>query len=433
MKKIIFTTVLLILLQTSCYGTENIKNVYLNEAIDAALKNNIDLQAAQIDINIAKNNIKSADRLQNPSLDAFYFLGAAGNTEPKQLGMSQNIEIAKRNARKNLAVSNLKLTEKNVDYTAFDLKMDVREAYINLVAAKSVLNTLEQQKQLQEELLAIAKTRVKTNQAPAIDAIQAEIALNQLITQVNTAKANVKSARSAFNKIINAPDKITYDSMDKLFSEENNFKEMMTPSPDFDFPPLSAIIEKAVLNRYDIQIMKQEIDIAEKNFTVVVRQRVPDIQLSGGYAYQLGKYSDSGNFNNGAYVGASLVNIPLFYNYSPEIQNAALRLKQTSLKYDSVKNKAAKDVSNAYEKFLTAVENLNYYETKILTSSEELIDTSMKSYEEGKSDITSLIVMKQSYKSIILGYTYALTDYYNCWTNFLREVNADDFMITEDI
>lgn len=433
MRKVIFLTGLFIIIQLASFGTDNIKNVYLNEAIDAAIKNNIDLQAAQIDIFIAKNNIRSADRLQNPSIDAFYFLGAAGNTEPKQLGMSQNIEIAKRNARKKLAESNLKLTETNVDYTEFDLKMDVREAYINLVAAKSVLNTLEQQKQLQEELLTIAKTRVNTNQAPAIDAIQAEIALNQLITQVNTARANVKSARSNFNKIINAPDKITYDSMDKLFSEENNFEEMLTPPPDFEFPPLSAIIETAINNRYDIQIMKQEIDVAEKNFTVVVRQRVPDIQLTGGYAYQLGKYSDSGNFNNGAYVGASLVNIPLFYNYSPEIQNAALNLKQTALKYESVKNKAVKDVSNAYEKFLTAVENLNYYEKKILTSSEELIETSMKSYEDGKSDITSLIVMKQSYKSIIIGYTYALTDYYNSWTNFLREVNDENFIITEDI
>lgn len=39
--------------------------------------------------------------------------------------------------------------------------MDVREAYINLVEAKSILDTLEQQEELQEELLKIAKVRVK--------------------------------------------------------------------------------------------------------------------------------------------------------------------------------------------------------------------------------------------------------------------------------
>lgn len=427
MKKFILGLLLCIFIQTASCGIEDVKKVYLQDAIDAALKNNIDLQAAQLNINIAKNNIKSANRLQNPSFDVFYNFGASGWTEPRQIGLSETVEIAKRKARKNLAQSNFKLVEKNVGYTKFDLKMDVREAYINLVAAKSILYTLEQQKLLQEELLSIAQKRVKSNKVPEIDVIQAEIALNQMITQVNTAKVNVKSALSDFNKIINDPNNITYDSMDKIFSEENNFDEMLTPAPDTEFPPISIIIGEALKNRYDIQIAKQEIDVAEKNLTVVARQRIPDISLSGGYGYQMPKHTDDGRFNSGGYVGASLVNIPLFYNYSPEIQNAALKLQQAELNYKSVKNKAEKDIAAAYDKFLTSAENLNYYESKILVSSEQLIEISKKAYESGKSDITALIVMKQSYKSIIVGYTYALTDYYNSWTNFLREVNDETF------
>ena len=421
------------LMQPKLFAVQDVKKVYLNQAIDAALENNIDLQAAKLERNIAKNNIKTANRLQNPSFDAFYFLGAAGNSEPKQLGVSENIEIAKRKARKNLAESNLKLVEKNIDYTIFDLKMDVREAYINLVEAKSILDTLEQQEELQEELLKIAKVRVKNHNAPDIDVIQAAIALNQMITQVNSARVNVKKALSDFNKVINNPDNIVYDSMDNIFSEENNFQEMMTPPPNFDFPSFDEIVQNAIRNRYDIQIAKQEIDVAEKNLTVTARQRIPDIQLTGGYAYQVGSYTDSGNFNNGAYAGASLVNIPLFYNYSPEIQNAALKLKQAELKYESSKNRAVKDVSAAYDRFLTAADNLNHYEKKIITGSEELIETSKNSYEAGKSDITSLIVMKQSYKSIIIGYTQALAEYYNSWTNFLREVNDEKFTLPEDL
>lgn len=421
------------LMQPKLFAVQDVKKVYLNQAIDAALENNIDLQTAKLERNIAKNNIKTANRLQNPSFDAFYFLGAAGNSEPKQLGVSENIEIAKRKARKNLAESNLKLVEKNIDYTIFDLKMDVREAYINLVEAKSILDTLEQQEELQEELLKIAKVRVKNHNAPDIDVIQAEIALNQMITQVNSARVNVKKALSDFNKVINNPDNIVYDSMDNIFSEENNFQEMMTPPPNFDFPSFDEIVQNAIRNRYDIQIAKQEIDVAEKNLTVTARQRIPDIQLTGGYAYQVGSYTDSGNFNNGAYAGASLVNIPLFYNYSPEIQNAALKLKQAELKYESSKNRAVKDVSAAYDRFLTAADNLNHYEKKIITGSEELIETSKNSYEAGKSDITSLIVMKQSYKSIIIGYTQALAEYYNSWTNFLREVNDEKFTLPDDL
>lgn len=414
-------------------GIENVKKVYLNEAINAAIQNNIDLQAARLEINIAQNNIRTANRLQNPSIDAFYYLGASGRSEPRQLGVSQNVEIAKRKARKNLAESNLKLVEKNVNYTTFDLKMDVREAYINLVAAKSILDTLEQQKSLQEELLSIAKNRVSAHKAPDIDAIQAEIALNQLITQVNTAKVNVKNAQSNFNKVINDPHDIVYDSMDKIFLEENNFQEMLTPSPATVFPAFSQIMQRALENRYDVQISKQEIDIAEKNLILVTRQRIPDLQLTGGYAYKPGQYADNGNFNNGAYAGASLVNIPLFYNYSPEIQNATYKLRQAELKYQSVRNRAVKDINSAYERFLTAADNLNHFETKIISGSEELIETSKQSYEAGKTDITALIVMKQGYKSIIIGYTQALAEYYNSWTNFLREVNDEDFNFTENI
>ena len=433
MRSLVLSLIMLSLIQAGVFAAGNIKKVYLDEAIDVALKNNIDLQAAKIDISIAKNNIKSANKFQNPSFDAYYFLGAAGNSEPKQLGFSENIEIAKRKARKNLAEANLKLVEKNVGYTTFDLKMDVREAYINLVEAKSILNTLEQQKELQQELLSIAKAKVGAHNAPNIDVIQAEIALNQMITQVNTANVNVQKALADFNKVINNPDNVTYDSMDKLFSEENNFNEMMTPPPDYKFPDFSEIQTKAMENRFDIQIAKQEIDVAEKNLTVVTRQRIPDLQLTGGYAYKPGHYADNGNFNNGAYAGASIVNIPLFYNYSPEIQNAALKLKQAEMKYMSVKNKALKDIASAYARFLTAADNLNHFEAKIVKGSEDLIETSKQSYEAGKSDITSLIVMKQSYKSIIIGYAQALAEYYNSWTNFLREINDEDFDLAEDL
>ena len=428
MKKLLLILAIL-LLNNPTQAIEDIKKVNLDEAIDIALENNIDLKAAQLNIKVAKNEEKVANRLQNPSIDGFYFLGAAGWSEPKQWGLSQNIEIAKRNARKRLAQSNLKLVEKNTDYTTFDLKMDVREAYINLVASKSIQHTLEQQQDLQEELLQIARNHVKAGKVPEIDAIQAEIALNQLITQVNTAKVNVKQALSNFNKVINSTTPTLYDSNDKIFAEENNYKEMLTPNPTLNFPSISTLMDKALANRFDIQIAKQQIDIAEKNLTLVSRQRIPDLSISGGYAYQIGAHSDDGRFHNGAYAGASLVNIPLFYNYSPEIQNATIKLHQAELNYTSTKNKAIKDITVAYERFLTAADNLNQYEAKIVAGSEKLIDISLDSYEHGKSDLTSLIIMKQSYKSIIVGYTLALADYYNSWTNFLREINDEDFEI----
>lgn len=194
----------------------------------------------------------------------------------------------KRGARKKLAKSNLQLTKENTGYFEFDLKMDVREAYINLVAAKSILNSLEQQQKLLEELVDIAKKRAAAGAAPEMDVLQAEIALNQMATQVNTAKVNVKSALFEFNKVINPKDKtdVQFDTADDLFTAKENFIALLTPKPKSDMPSFDSISQNSLKNRFDIRIAEQQIDVAQKNLTVVARQRIPDLAILGGYRYQ---------------------------------------------------------------------------------------------------------------------------------------------------
>ena len=74
MKKILSLILLFSFIQQTAFSIEDIHKVYLKDAIDTALKNNIDLRAAKIDIDIAKNNITSANRIQNPAFDVFIIL-----------------------------------------------------------------------------------------------------------------------------------------------------------------------------------------------------------------------------------------------------------------------------------------------------------------------------------------------------------------------
>lgn len=432
MKKI-FITLLILIAGHVCFAENSVQKISLSEAVNLAIKNNIDFQANKLDTEIAKNNIKVANKLQNPDFDIFYNFGSAGKGNPQLFGMTETIEIAKRGARKKLAKANYELAKENLNFYEFDLKMDVREAYINLVAAKSILKSLQEQQKLLKELLTIAKRRYEAGAAPEIDVIQAEIALNQMTTQVNTAKVNVKSATFEFNKTINPKDKtyLKFDTVDDLF--RNNFIDLETPNPKSQMPEFETIAEDSLKNRFDIKIAKQQINVAEKNLTVIARQRIPDLEIQGGYGYQSKGMSDDGRFKAGAYAGASLVNLPLLYAYRPEIKNAKLEVEKAELNYISTKNKALKDLNNAYEKFVTAQMNLNFYNDKLLKNSDEMIRVSKRSYEVGKSNLTSLIVMEQSYKSIIIGYTYALADYYNCWINFLREVNQEELKTDNEV
>lgn len=433
MKKFIVMMLILLTCPPS-FSDENIRKISLQEALDIAIENNIDYQASKMNIDIAANKVKASNRLQNPEIQTRFNMGGIASGEPQTTGLSEKIEIAKRDARKKLAQANLDLEKQNLNYTEFDLKMDVREAYVNLVAAKEILIVLEQRRRLLNDLLAIAKKRVAAGEVEEIDVIQTEIALNQLVIQVNTQKANVKSAMYDFNKAININNKnnIKYDAQDDNFSDKDDFIALLSPKPLDKLPSFASIMQNSLKNRYDIKIAKQEIDVAKKNLVYVTRQRIPDLEIQGGYGFITRGMSDSGSAVNGAYAGANIINIPLFYAYKPEIQNAEMKVNQAELKYMSVQNKAVNDLNGAYEKFVTAQINLNYYNDNLLKNSNELIKVAKKNYATGKSTLTTLIVMEQSYRSIVAGYTYALADYYKCWIDFLREVNVENFDLNEE-
>ena len=431
-KTLILTVLITIILFSSACNAEVLKKINLDDAIQLSVSNNLDLQSARIDVVLAKNDIKTANRLKNPDVNIFYNFGKAGKSEPQQIGISETFEIAKRSPRKNLAKSNLYKKEIDVKLAEFTLEMDVRETYADLVGAKTILSSLMEQKKLLEELLKIAQNKYKTNPSAQTEVIQAQIALNQLETKINTARTNVTTARNNFNKTLNLKENtgIIYDTREDNLPDETVFISLKTPDFNAPVPDFDVIAAKALEKRLDIRAAKQEIDIAKKNLTIVERQRIPDVEISGGYSYLPQSHSETGHFEPGAYAAAGINNIPLLYSYKPEIKNAKLQIEQAQINYESAKNKALQDLSSAYERFTTSRTNLLFYKQKLIKDSEELIKISKRNYDSGKADLTSVIVMQQSYQDIMTGYIYALTDYYTDWIDFLREVNNEDFDLT---
>lgn len=428
MKKIL-TAIFILISSSSCFAIVDTSKISIQEAVKIASENNLDIQASRKNIKINEYEIKEANRLQNPEAGIFYNFGKAGKGNPHELGISQLIELGKRGPRKDLAKSNFELTERLVEYLEFDLRMDVREAYTNLLAKKSVLTTMKKQENILKHMLEQAQDKFKTGEVSKIDVLQAELLLNQIITEVQAADYAVKTALYEFNKVINCPDGF-YDTIENSFTTE--YKPLLIPQPDTEMPDFETISTAAINNRYDIKIALQQIEVAEKELLVNLRKKVPDIEIGGGYAYQNKNQSDDNTFKHGAFIEANLVNIPLLYRYKPEIEASKLKLEQAHINYASVENKALNELRKAYEKFLLAQVRLKNYNEQLITNSEKLIDESRKSYYvDDKTDLTTLITMEESYRMISVAYTEALADYYNAWNEFIREVNNENFTIED--
>lgn len=402
------------------------EKITLPFAINYAMTHNLNIISNRLDINKAKNDIKTATHLKNPYLQAFLNGGKAATDNPNNVGLIFPIEIAKRGVRRKLAKSQLELTKGNVALNELNLRLDVRQSYIDLVAAKSTLKILRDQEKLLQELLYIAQKKFEAGASPEMDVIHAKMTLNQLLIQVNSANTDIYVARYNFNKFLDATQ---YDTTEDYLPEQKDFVSLLTPNPTDKMPDFETLYNIALKKRMDIKNAQQDIDVAKKNLVVTVRQKVPDIEIGGGYMFVPQQMATSDTYSQGEYAALNITNIPLLYQYSPEIKNAKLQLEQKELAYKSLQHQARMDLYAAYDSFRTAQDNLNYYTDILLTESKQFLNMSKRSYMVGKTNMSDLIFVEQSYKSIMMNYTQALADYYDAWVDVLRQVNDEDLKL----
>ena len=239
----------------------------------------------------------------------------------------------------------------------------------------------------------------------------------------NNAKSEVIFAQNRLNSTMNTKE-INYDTKEDYLDDDYEALNTISPQENgFDFEKIK---EYALSQRYDLLKASQEVESAKLNLKVVKSQLIPDVEVTGGYAYQTKGVSATGNYLSGAYVGASLVNIPLFYRYKPEIKNAELEIEKAQLKYEDIKVDVIRDLTDAWEKFVIARNNLNFYNKELLSNSRELLKESKENLDKKEIDLTSFLVSKKLYLELMLGYESALAEYYNCYAELLKEMNADN-------
>ncbi len=418
---ILILSLLQLFFAQSVFAIQEIKKINLVEAINFALETNPQIKMAKIDVEIAKNNIEIVNALKNPSIETFQNIGATGTGNPQQIGVDYVVEILKRGKRKKLAKSQTNVIFANQKFREYKLISDVKISYINFLLKKSNLEFMNEQKELAREIYENTLKKYNLQKTSKTELIQAKIAFNRTVLYSNIAKSELVSAQNQFNTVINSKD-FNYDTKDKVLDE--NYANLLTLNPKTCNLTFDKIKEFTLLNRNDLKSAKEKITAAKNNLNVVKSSLIPDLEIQGGYAYQTKGMSDYNTFKSGAYASASVVNIPLIYRYNNEIKNAKLEIEKTNLAYLDLEADIIRDITDAWEKYTIAKENLNFYNKELLINSKELLDESVKSLKNNKIDLTDFLVSKKLYIETMLAYKQALCDYYVSFAELLCEMNA---------
>ncbi|MBQ8848067.1 MAG: TolC family protein [Candidatus Gastranaerophilales bacterium] len=419
MKKIIFA--FLILTTTSCFGITETKKISLEQAILSALSTNPQMKMAILDVEKSKNDIKTADKLQNPTVGTFQNMGRAGEGDPHQIGVEYIVELLKRGKRKEVAKTKSQSMYDNQKFQEYNLVFEVKKAYFDLLLKKSNLKILAEQKNISKEILDSTIKQEQKGKVPKTDVVQAKIAYNRTVMYYNIANSEVISSRNRFNSVMNTSN-IEYDTQEEYLNGQ--FEELLTLKPTENFLNFENIKNYTLSNRYDLLSAQEEVKSAQSKLKVAKSQLIPDIELIGGYSYFTKGVSDNGRFQSGAFAGVNLVNIPLVYRYKPEINNAKLDIQKAQLKYEDLQIDVTRSISDAWEKYTVAKDNLNFYNTELLANSKELLQASIQSLDKKEIDMTDFLVSKKLYLEMMLSYHVALSEYYTSYAELLKEMNV---------
>ena len=392
--------------------------ISLEQAMNLALDGNIELKEQRKNLGISKNNIKRANALRNPQFQSNLLMGQIAKGNSSQVGLMLPVEITKRGARKKAAEAGLTYTENKIKDYEFKLKLRVRTSYFNLLLAKSDLRILEDRKELLEDLLKIAENRPKNSPNYEVELLQADMRLKKQLIRINRAKANVRTAQYTFNKVLNLENNLTlYDAQEDSVFEKAFFTQLALP----DYNELESIAFK---NRYDIKMAEAKVIKAKKDIIVATKQKIPDLYVSGGYAF-------AHDGTPGAFVGAGF-DIPALYNYAPEVKNAKLEYEKAQLEYNSIINITKNVIHTNYDKFVIAQENVEHYHS-ILEESARILELSKAKYQQGSTNLTNLIIVEHSHQELLNEFLSAMGVYYNSYIALLQEVGLDNFTIDVDL
>lgn len=373
--------------------------ITLDQAVEIALKNNLDLQ-------IAANDTKQADNNNHA--------GNAGMLPTVSLNVSENPSLSNINQKftngttieKNGVSSNNLNAALVVSYTLFDgkkmfatrRKLEILDEaaqnkfnsqvqtvisnvilnYSNITRLKEYLKVLDLLRDLSQQRLDIIGARQIAGLANNTDLFLAQLDLETRKQNINTQKSSINKAYNSLNLVLNIKIDSLYGVEDVFKNinvlDKNKMDELLRNNPD----------NQLAINQYNIALQAQkEIDAA----------RLPLLKLNGAYNYTLSQSAAGFSLYNqsmGPQAGLSLV-VPIFNGNinKSNSENAKLNVQSSEWKMAVVKQNIEVAYEQAWQDYSTAKLQLSS-DSLAVTTANKYMELMQERFKLGQSTIIDL-------------------------------------------
>ena len=172
--------------------------------------------------------------------------------------------------KRNLKSSELRALQASVQTVAA-----VKQAYWTLKAAQANVTVQQRSLELAEDLVRQNQARVNVGQAPPLDLVQAQAEVATRRENLIRADATARDAEDRLRRLMMDPSDTSFWNV--------RLSPVDEPVSDNTPPDQARAVESALRDRYDLTLLRQDLENADTNVEFFNNQKLPDVRLEASY------------------------------------------------------------------------------------------------------------------------------------------------------
>ncbi|MFO0973798.1 MAG: TolC family protein [Phycisphaerae bacterium] len=394
--------------------------ITLDEAVEICLLNNPSLQAAFLNIGIARADLVQSGLLSNPTLALSIAFPESGGRSNIQATFAQSIvELWQVPVRRKAASRALNASILDLARQAAQTTIDTKSAYFSAIAAEQTLMIAQENRRLAQQLLEAAEDRQKAGAVGELDVnlVRGTLYFAELETQ--RSRLDSSTARRRLATLLG----LTADA------QHLALVSALSPTSPLQLDG-SHITEIALSHRLDIQAARQETEGSRARLALEYRKMLPEVaigaslerterralpgrniaadtarasvaagSLSAPEIQSRGQRDMERNRDIDSIFGPALsLTLPIFDQNQAQIAKAKYTYEQSLRQLDALERSVVQQVRQGVDQAETARRVAEYFRGKLLPQAQANLELARESYKAGRA---SLIVVLDAQRVLL--------------------------------
>ena len=349
------------------------KSISVDDAITTALKNNLELQSQQL--NVQSSTILKKSVFELPKTNVNFQFGQYNSiNQDKAFQVSQSIPFPTYySAKSSLYKAELQGSQLQQQATVNEIKAQVQYWFYQLQYLQTTKKQLQSLDSLYNDFVSAAALRYKTGETNLLEKTTAETKRGQLSQLLKQNETDFATAYNSLKTLMNTSEDFT-------ITVNENWQPLVLSS-SFD--------TTLIANNPSLKVLYQQAVIAEQNKKLETASTLPDFNV--GYFNQslIGVQNINGadvNFDGskrfqGFNVGIS---IPItFFSNTSKIKSLDYKQQALQKEADNGKLILQNQLQNAFQQYNQNLSQYNYYKSTALPNADIIISTAKVGFKSG--------------------------------------------------